>query len=708
MPKIPDAAAARKLRDTMITKHTYERTKFRRKVRDRNLQTELAAFAEGLSENIKKAFVPWMDQEPDAIIRKLKHTLISNPIELEVLTRDEGVDQQIAQDFELAMEAILEHALPVNVQLLEQDGALGDGWAIGCVEQVPTNELAPYADRKSLEAYADSDDPDDEDANTPRMQYRQAHRQAREKRQQDPTGVHAGTEHDEAYRSVTDNARRQSSEFPWQVRICNNLAAYAELGRPGEIEWALEDGMVPVSAIKSALEGYGYELDPSGKWVLKNESGERTNQEAFLVGEIQAHNREDALSHTEADKLVRYTRIATKDEIAILVEHCDVDDKEKDPGALMRFPNPFGGRYCGYVLIPGDERNRPTWEERFVPPVEGMYVVSFLKAYVYSAAFAMLAEEAMRDVTAIKANPKVPPVEGSQNARVQAVKQGRLPASVDELQRTPTTGLAVLELAELLDKQADVFRWDDYMTGVGSSGDTGIALARLQTKYLTELQPYQQKRALAYKQILHMITVATAQGEKPLFIPYIPKGTRDADGAIQVAQILELTPDMARMPFEIRVTIGAESPETKFAREQALRAQQAAKIISRTTVQEGSGVKDPGKENRRIAKDAVFEMLIAGDGNVPGSLITFIAERLQQRIQERIDRRLPPPPPALAPPPPPSPIGPDGFPLPAGDGDPAVLQGPGPVTGAARLPNPVQTDPTSGVPVAGGGFQATV
>lgn len=606
-----------------------------RAVRDRANDDVLNSFAAVLPENVRRVFVPYQSQEPDDEVQARKAILASNTASIEVVAKSN--DPKIikrAQSYERVLEAIEESLFPIEFQLLECDGFLGDGETIIALDKLPAGRaLAEYGDadgaedgsrRRELEQFAESEDPDDDDL-SPRARYRDAYRQF--------------GDHEAAYKHVTEDAQRNDG-LTWRARIIDRLV-FDDFEGPDGIEIGMESGQMALNPALSALEAYGVQR-VDNRLVLKTD-GRATNEPA-LAGDVLP----DAMGSVtlDAGATVQYTQIRTRDCTVILVEGMP---EAPEDGIVIQFDNPLAGRGCGYYRIAGDTKARAARKHRYQPVVLGALVEGQLLSILVSAMLAMAIAEAAREKV-IERDDQAPQARGIDAPKPATAKteQGRpVPSVRGRLVREPSTDIDLMQLREIIDASMERYRSREFFSGSGSTSETGIHLARLQTAYRTKLAPHQAKRAKFRKQVLQDITAAVAAEGRALYVPRLPKDARRPEDGIRVAEILELTPEMARLPVEVIVTIGAESEETKYAAMQVSRAEVQFGARSMTTHMEATGTKDPAAEMKRILRDnTVFQAI--GTPEQPGWLPAVITEQVRRSAEEYIASLLPP---APAPPP---------------------------------------------------------
>jgi hypothetical protein len=341
--------------------------------------------------------------------------------------------------------------------------------------------------------------------------------------------------------------------------------------------------------------------------------------------------------------MVTWTRVATRERVCILVEHVE-ESTEDDPGAVLEFDNPMAqASESGYFIVGGDRKVRGTFEQRYQPPILGALVEAQNIAYVRSALLSQaLAEAARTPYQADDGSAMVPPLDSTQEQKSKTVKDGTTPPMLrGQILRVPDTGLNLVQLDDLLDKRMERYRSREFFSGTGSSSETGIHLARTQTAFLTHMVPYQVMRASARKRILQALLKVWAAGKETVYIPFLPGEGRGASKEIRVVKPREITPEMAKMPVDLRITIGAESPETKYAREQAVRENVNFGLYGMTTGRETIGVKNPTEEVRKMAIDnLVFNALGTKDG--PGWAVQYLSARIKQRTEEYLNASMPP------------------------------------------------------------------
>lgn len=686
----------RKLRDRLKTEKELLRSW--RRTRDRREDERLNAFARFLGPAFKDAFTPYQSPEPDQEIQRRKHILVSNPMELEVIARSRK-DAAKAQQLENALEAIADALFTPKVNADECDAILGDGAAILMLERREGKALAPYANRTAL---ARAVDPDYQDEG--------AAEDAADLAEPEETAIAAYSEayrkhgdHAKAYDEVTQQAQAEEGLL-WCVKVIDREVFDGFEHEDGQtFRIAMIDGKVPLNPLLKTLEGYGVRRE--GNRFVLTEDRKPAGQPA--LGSILQPADEHDLD-LDAGQLVRCTRIIRPDKVCIYVEDLDVEESgstRPDSGVVVEFDNPLAGVGTGVYIVPGDSRTRGgTLEERYKPAVLGMLVEADILNLVNTAWLTMLFEEASRPpYQQVAENQGLPPpADATRETKAQRVQDGRTPALVrGELRRAETLGVNIGEVRSLLEQQIGRYRSDDFFAGSGSAGEAGIHLARIQTAFLTQMAPIQERRAETRRRILMDLMQAVAITGEPIYCHATPRDRRPADaGGVRIEEARALTPELAKLPVDVRVTIGADSPETKYAREQAVRANVEFGLYGMTTGMELLGVKDPDAERKRMAVDAmVFDAL--GTPKAPGWAIQYARDRIQRRIDAYLDAQFPPP----EPPGPTVPAGaPPGTPemIPPPAAQPmSVPQGVGALPPGAARPNPpVQTQ--NGVPVAPG------
>lgn len=686
MPIIETAADAKALVDGMWRDHA--RIEEFRAIRDRRMDETLGAFKNVLAGQLQENFVPYQSPEPDHEIQVLKHLMASNVSEIEVIatSNDRGLGRQ-PQQLEDALEALDASLFPIRVSLDECDGILGDGVTVLSLERIAGSpELAKYADPDALKEGAEgitAETEFEEDAeldDAPQAQYNRAYQDALKADQAKPAADQGQLDpHEVAYGRVTDNAR-MADGLRWRVRVVDILTFAAFMGDdPIRPEYGCERGTMLRNPALKVLKNYGVDL-VDGRWVLTRR-GQDTDNSA--VGSEIVPQRDRSTLGKSADT-VDFWKIRTRDGTYLYLEHMDgKNGLDGQPGVILETENEFGGKSCGYYILAGNTKNRGNFDDRYDSPILAMLVETQHMNFLRSAMLAQAYAEASRDVYQTDNPPAVAPADPSQETKSVQPKDGSTPpVAMGKVERIPDTGIELVKVHEVLEQNLDRYRSRELLAGTGSSSETGIHLARLQTQLLTQLTPFQTMRAETRKMILQDFLVYVITSGERCVIPFLPDAMPDGK---KVAQPREITPKLARLPVVLRYTIGADTPESKYARIQMSQQQTEFGTISMQTHMENSGVKDPAAERRLIAKDSVRQAMI-GTAKQPGFIGTQVTELLTQYTKQRLEENLGP----LAPPP--APPGPPGGGLPG----PAI-----PAEGGGQTP--VQTAPTTnGVPVAPG------
>lgn len=684
MPLINNAEEAKKLRDT-LKRREHRRLDNWRKVRDMRMDDVLASLRNALPERLQEVFGAGSQTgEVEEIINERKHILVSNPVELEIVARSgDSHVLTLAQNLEKAEEAILDALFPEVIQLLECDSILGDGELVVAIDKLPRPDaMARYANRAALQQYAETVT-EDQDEGSAEARYRRAY-------------LDNDGDHDKAYAEVCDECEAEAG-LRYRIRIVDLATFWRWRDAEGVrgIAIGMEHGRAPLAPVLQALSGYGMRRE--GEQIVMTREDQPTEHTAIGVPVMpviteQSGQEEDA-------EMCDYTQIRTRDGIYVLVEHPRLVGLNGERGAgLISAPNYYGPQSCGYYHVGGIEKNRGNDEDRFLPPVIGLIVEAYELNLTRSAWRAMALAEATRDeYTANLAQPSVPPLERSQRPTNARAKAGQPQAVAGDIRRVESTGIKMNEYIESIERAFARLRGSEFFSGTGSSSEAGIHLARMQTAFLTKMQPYQKKRAELRKAVLEDIAYDVKNQQRPIFVPWMPDGERKDGEKIRVAKPMKITPEMAALPVVRRLTIGAESPETKYAREQASRAEVDFGTRSPLTHMEITGVKDPIAELKRIAKGGLLRDAIVGADGAPGWAITMFRQAIEARTKQWLDAKYPPPPASQI-------VGPDGAPI---STEAFSASGPGQVPpGQARFTPAVQTD--GGVPVAPGALPAQV
>jgi hypothetical protein len=177
--------------------------------------------------------------------------------------------------------------------------------------------------------------------------------------------------------------------------------------------------------------------------------------------------------------------------------------------------------------------------------------------------------------------------------------------------------------------------FQDVLAGEAASEATGHRLAIQVGQADLQLVPYQNARADAIKEMMMGILYAIRSHGLTVYIPTIPDGPRKGK-ALRVAETAFLSPEMADMNFELSVSLGAETPVTKYAKWQALSQREEAGTLGWQTLIEESDVENPEDEITRIVEGKMFKSVI-------DQVVPLLAQTIFQLIQQKM---FPPPPPS--------------------------------------------------------------
>ncbi|MDE3096868.1 MAG: hypothetical protein KGK07_12845 [Chloroflexota bacterium] len=738
---LKDAEDVKRLREELRTRDKHEALRNWRDVRDRAMDGRLGVFGGVLGEAYNKAFTPVQSQEPDQEIQDRKHILVANETEIEcvVKTTESGVRDK-AQKLQDALDAVLDQLFPIEVAEDEVDAILGDGAAVICIERIPSTALAGYADREALEYDAEQPDEedghdcddcaffrgdgtpcavvsapvsadgtcdwwtDDEGKTPPRRKlspdaahYRDdaditTRRQAvpRQARDRYRAAYAKAGNHAKAYRQATSDAEKEGG-FTYRGRVVDRETFWGWEDQPYELAIGMEDGDMPLAPVLDVIGGFGWHADEDGCFFKLQKENKDTG---MLALGVSLHPLKEGVSEFLTSNKVRYTRIADRDTVYVLVEHMKGETACQDcESPFLTFEGIMAGRSTAYYVVPGDTKARGNTMDRYKPPVLGQLVMAELSNIVDTANLTMAIYEASRTPLQNMPAPTQAgaPLDPTLDAKSRVGKDGRpQPTVAGEVTMEPSSEIDMMKLRQMIDEQTQRYRSHDFMVGSGSAGEPAAHLALMQTAYLTTMTPIQMRRAAARKRILEDLLASWAKSGETQYVPYLPKGPNRTH-EVRVAAPREITPEMAALPVALRVTIGAESPATKWAREQAVRSQIEFGMISMTTGMEEAGVKDPDFEWERKLKDNARALAI-GTPMQPGRFAIYVEQLVEQYVTQAMQTMYP-----AAPPPPPAgaPMGgPMGNPM-AGGTD----QGPG-MTPPGTMANPAPVLSNGGTPTA--------
>lgn len=581
----------------------------RRKIRYRKMEAQLKALPLNplLADT---ALLVFQTEAPNQEAHKRTKRLVANPPRFEVVIyADDPATQRLGQDLEDGVKGTYRWmnegkvAWDWKVTQFQQ----GDGLGVGKIEYMPGHgDVLRDYDIDDL-VKDDEDEEDDEDGQKGRRnKARGEYRTALEK--------YEGKDNAEAkaYGDITE-AMLKKELPPFRLLAPDPLSCYWFDDDDGRIAVIAEVGTKLLNPLLTAFSSYGLKLDGDGTRLVLDPGGLPALGGATVprsAGGVASGgwDRGDAAWSGGAggtEHAIGYTEIRTRYEIAILLEHPkikeEVGKKDKtDRGVVLRFPNPFGPYTTGYALVPGDVTTETAPEDAYQPPILAALSVAQPQNVLTTARLSAALEGAFAPPY-LKQTPDMPMTPSEEDKTSEARTGRQIPAIPGEIKRieSPTEDLEHIDKRLTDDVAPNVFR--DVLEGGAQSEATGHRLAIQVGQADLQMVPYQNARAKALTELLKGILYAVRSHGLTIYIPTIPGGPRGSNkGGLRVSEHAKLTPEMADLTFELLVTLGAETPVTKYAKYQSLRDREEAGTVGYQTVFEQSDVENPEDEISRV------------------------------------------------------------------------------------------------------------
>ena len=207
---------------------------------------------------------------------------------------------------------------------------------------------------------------------------------------------------------------------------------------------------------------------------------------------------------------------------------------------------------------------------------------------------------------------------------------GEIPVIPGELKRMEAPAVQLEKIADRITQAEVPYRFQDALSG-GAMGDvSGHRLAIQVAQADIQMVPYQNARQAAIKELMMGALYAVRQHGLTVFIPTLPNSV-ESGGKIRTATQAKLTPEMADLNFELIITLGSETPVTKYAKWEALKNREEAGTIGYQTVIEQSDVENPEDEIKRVFEGKMLKAVM--EQTIP-DLATEIATAVRRRLQE--------------------------------------------------------------------------
>jgi len=604
----------------------------RRDLRYRRMEKELRSLP--LNPELgNTALMIHQSEEPNQEVHKRVKRLVANRPRFEVVLLDSDPKlQSIAQDLENGIKALykwMNRGKP-TFDWLVTEFQQGDGLGIGAEDFLPDHgaALVDY-DPDSLEA---DDEEGDDDGVRQRNKARAYFRESKD------SYVKKGRPEAEAdrraYADVTDRALR-SERPPFRLRAVDPLACYWWEDGDG-ISIIAESGKKSLNPLLEALSSYGVK-EVEGRLVVTGDGSDAVSSRTAPTA---------GLSGKDLSAEVEYTEIRTRNEIVILIEHPNIQamtsrerGKVEDKGIVLRFPNPFGPYTTGYTLVPGDITTETDPADMYQPPTLGILnstqAINVLATARLSSAVAKALTPTYVEITGSESAP--PPGDEDKTPEAQAREIPVIPGKVRRVE-TPDVDLDKAEARFLGEVQPH--RFQDVQLGDAQSEASGHRLAIQVAQADIQMVPYQNNRADAIAELMKGIIFAVKKHGLPIYVPTIPDKSRKGS-KVRVSEPAKITPEMADLPFELIVTLGSETPVSKYAKWKAMEEREAAGTVGYLTVIEESDVEDPMDEVARVVEGKVFKAAVE-------QLVPVMVQQVFEAAMARFQQAITPPAPEAA------------------------------------------------------------
>jgi hypothetical protein len=601
--------------------------KARRRIRYRDMDQELRSLPLSTRAGGNTALMIYQTEEPNQEVHRRVKRLVANKERVDVIVYDSDSEtKQLAQDIKDSMKALLKWMnrgkIPASRRIVEYQQ--GDGLGVARLDF-----LADFADEELM--YFDADvlaEEPIEGEHRKQMAARMSYRTEIERLtavDPDDTEVEA-----KAYEAATDKARRKCDP-PFRLSAVDPLTFYFTMDGDN-IDVAIEKGKRKLSALLETMS--------DNRLRMINGSGDvprlivwPENTDAVGSDTIPAN---DELSGDYGD-LVDYVEIRTKKEIVVLISHPDLirqravrkSSKTEDDCVKLVFDNPFGPYSTGYVLVPGDITGSHDPADMFQPSILGTLnvaqAINVLTTIRLSAAIDTAL--ASKHIESKEDTPDAPPpLTQGETDKTPTVKDGKEIAVIPgKLMRAPNANVDLDKGEQTFHAIEASYRFNEVLAGDAQSSDSGHKLAIQVSQADTQLVPYQNARAEATAEILMCCLYAAHKLNKTIYV----RETPDRDSLLMnkvdsVMPVRAITPEMFDMDFNLIVTIGSETPVTKFAKWSALESRYKAGTLSFETLMEQSDVENVADETARIFEG---QTLVAVMQQAIPVIVQLIAQR---------------------------------------------------------------------------------
>ena len=606
-----------KLADAIFAqfKNRDEVWKNRRNVRYRRMENDLRSLP--LNSRVSNtALLVHQTELPNQDCHRRVKRLIANRPRFEVVLFDESATaQSMGQQLENGIKALYKwmNRGRLSFDWLVSEYQQGDGLGIGKEEFVPGHGASLAGlDPDILGA---EDEGDEIDGAAERNASRAKYRTALAAIKPDKDGREAL-----AYDSVVQDALHTELP-PFRISAVDPLCfAYWDDG--DGIAVGVERGKKSLNPLLETFKDYGLKV-VNNRLIVENDGSEavsgQTAPDYMTLGK-------------DLSAEVKYVEIRTRHWIAILIEHPKIRGTKSakgDRGVVLKFDNPFGPYTTGYVLIPGDVTTESEPADQFQPPILGLLNLAQTENILMTAQLSAAIEEALAPEY-IQVTPDVT-LPTSEADKSPEVKEGReIPMVQGEIKRVESPKTAVERIERRIATEQTLYQFQDALLGEATSDTSGHRLAVQVAQADIQAVPYQNARADAIVELMKGIVYAIRKHGLAVYIPTLPDSRREGS-KLRVMKPAVITPDMADLNFDLLVTLGAETPVTKYARDQSLAQREQQGGIGYQTMMEQSDVEDPVAEIGRVFEGKLLKAVM--EQTIP-QLLPMLMQRAQQIIEQ--------------------------------------------------------------------------
>lgn len=608
----------------------------RRKVRFRQMDQELLALPLSNRAGANRALMVFQTEEPNQEVHRRVKRLVSNKIRVEALIYDTNDEQrQLAQDIKDALKALYKWMnrgkTPPERLVVEHQQADGLGvFKLDFLTNYAADKLM-YYDLEVLET-PDKEAPKNEapEQAKARHSYQSIKTKLSGMMGEDGSPKYmAGVDLEPtAYKQATDAVKR-TCDPPFRLSSVDPLAILYRPDGDG-IPLVIESGKRSLNALVQNLSGYGVRV-VDNRLVQYQTGQDATSNDTIPENESVAKEYHD---------LIDYTEIRTRQEVVLILAHPKLKDgtkgpnvRDEDDAIIIGFENPFGPYSTGYVFVPGDITGSHDPAHEYQPPILGSLSVAQPINVLTTIRLSAAIDAALRGKY-IKMNndaQPAPQLDQSKADKTPGVKDGKEVAMIPgEVKREEAPNIDLDKAEQQLAGIQQGFRFNEVLAGDASSSDSGHKLAIQVSQADTQLVPYQNARAEATVELLMCCLYAAKKLGQTIYVKETPDQEMIALGKNSMMQPTRaITPEMFDLDFNLVVTIGSETPVTKFAKWSALESRYKGGTLSLDTLLEQSDVENPADEIARIFEG---QMLVGMMQQSIPVLSTMMAQEVLQAM----------------------------------------------------------------------------